>query len=45
MGLKRNILDLRKRKKTIEKGGGEKAIQKQVSQSSTKVHSMSMICS
>ncbi len=31
MALKRNILDLRKRKKTIEKGGGEKAIQKQVS--------------
>ncbi len=31
MALKRNILDLRKRKQTIEKGGGEKAIQKQVS--------------
>ncbi len=31
MALKKNILDLRKRKETIEKGGGEKAIQKQVS--------------
>lgn len=30
MALTRNILDLRKRKKTIEKGGGDKAIQKQV---------------
>ncbi len=30
MSLKRNILDLRKRKEKVEKGGGEKAIQKQV---------------
>lgn len=31
MSLKRNILDLRKRKEVVEKGGGDKAIQKQVS--------------
>ncbi len=30
MSLKRNILDLRKRKEKVLKGGGEKAIQKQV---------------
>lgn len=30
MSLKRNILDLRKRKKEVELGGGEKAIEKQV---------------
>ena len=30
MSLKRNILDLRKRKSEVLKGGGEKAIEKQV---------------
>lgn len=31
MSIKRNILDLRKRKETVEKGGGDVAIKKQVS--------------
>ena len=30
MSFKRNILDLRKRKKEAQQGGGEKAIEKQV---------------